>query len=167
MIYFIAAKGTPYVKIGRTAGDVKKRLAMLAVGCPFELRVIRVVAARGNEVSVERALHRKLKKFHRRGEWFALDSLQVESAVAEIEGGKICGHYKTFPSYLRDQLKRRGPIGDLARDSFNCGDGENPQMKKFTEWRQYLQRFGACDAAYHALIKAWMEYRRMRNTRSS
>lgn len=165
MIYFISAKGTPYVKIGRTRKPVEHRLAMLAIGCPLPLEIIRTVAVPvGSEAYVEKKLHRKFRQWRTRGEWFNLSRIEIEKTVAEIEGGKIRGFYKTFPSYLIDQLERHHPIGDLARDSFS--DGENPRMLKFTEWREYLDGFGACDGAYRALVLAWAEYRRVRISQS-
>lgn len=161
MIYFISAKGTPYVKIGRTKKPVEQRLAMLAIGCPLPLEIIRTVAVPvGSEADVEKKLHRKFKRYRKRGEWFVLNRIDIEKAVVQIEGGKIRGFYKTFPSYLVDQLERHHPIGDVARDSFS--EGENPRMLKFTEWRDYLLGFGACDEALRALVMAWAEYRRVR-----
>lgn len=161
VIYFIAAKGTPYVKIGRTRKPVEHRLAMLAVGCPLPLEIIRtVVVPVGNEADVEKKLHRKFKKYRKRGEWFVLNRIDIEKTVAEIEGGKIRGFYKTFPSYLIDQLERHHPIGDIARDSF--ADGDNPQMLRFTEWREYLESCNACGNAHRALVMAWAEYRHVR-----
>lgn len=161
MIYFIAAKGTPYVKIGRTRKTVEQRLAMLAVGCPLPLEVIRtVVVPGGSEADVEKKLHRKFKKYRKHGEWFVLNRIDIEKVVTEIEGGKIRGFYKTFSSYLIDQLERHHPIGDIARDSF--AEGDNPRMLRFTEWRSYLESYGACEAAHRALVMAWAEYRRLR-----
>jgi hypothetical protein len=164
LIYFIAAEGTPYVKVGRT-NNAKQRLEMLAVGCPYPLLLLRSVSfSVSTETQLEKRFHSHFAKYRQRGEWFSIDMAQIDSAIAEVEGGKLQPNYSKFIDYIHDQSKRHNLIGDLARDIL-ADDVDTSNLLRFTEWRNYLWQCGACDGALRALVMAWIEYRRVRKSR--
>ncbi len=73
MVYFIEAHGTGRVKIGHTMGGkpaLMNRIEDLQTGCPLSLVAIAVMPGGAPE---ERALHRKFRGLHERGEWFRLE----------------------------------------------------------------------------------------------
>ena len=81
-----------YVKAGQSA-DPLKRMTALLVGCPFEPRILATCSLPSARVAgqVETALHRALKAWHIRGEWFRLTLADREqfnalwkAAVAEF-----------------------------------------------------------------------------------
>lgn len=80
MIYFIWAKGTPFVKVGRTAGcdktSAQQRLQCLSAGCPHELELIYTfsLGSQHDDCQGEKQLHLGLTLIgrHVRGEWFRL-----------------------------------------------------------------------------------------------
>lgn len=72
-VYIIRAKGTDSFKIGRTAGDPRKRMASLQVGCPHELEIFYVIETK-DEAWLEQAMHKKLEEFRGVGEWFDINS---------------------------------------------------------------------------------------------
>lgn len=161
MIYFIEAVGTPYVKIGRTRTSVKSRMSALATGCPYPLQVVRLIAInQKRESKIEKQLHRKFKKFRSQGEWFAVTADQIIEAIHAIVKVRHNLPPQSFAEYLAEQVERRGFIGDLARDA--TGDNDFKGMTKFTQCRELLSNFGACDGAYRALVMAWIEYRRIK-----
>lgn len=65
-VYFIAAVGSPFVKIG-WAVSPRKRLAELQTGCPHVLRMEAAIA--GSRLH-EAAFHDRFGHLHFRGEWF-------------------------------------------------------------------------------------------------
>lgn len=161
MIYFIEAVGTPFVKIGRTRHSAKSRLSSLRTGCPYPLRIIRMLAVNlKRESQLEKQLHRKFKKYRAEGEWFALTEEQIIEAVHAIARVRKNLPPLTFAEYLAEQVERRGFIGDIARDA--TPDNDFKGMTKFTQCRQLLWNASACDGAHEALILAWIEYRRIK-----
>lgn len=80
MIYFAWARGTPFVKVGRTVSGDKAspqgRLNQLSVGCPHELELIHAfsLGSRHDDRLGEKRLHLALTLIgrHVRGEWFRL-----------------------------------------------------------------------------------------------
>lgn len=78
MIYFIEAVGANAVKVGYAA-NVGVRIKYLQTGCPFELRILKIIEGSRQD---EAALHRKWWQAHLRGEWFTLSKLRAE-IVAE------------------------------------------------------------------------------------
>lgn len=88
-VYIMAApalKGLTYFKVGVTS-DITKRICGVQTGCP--LRIARVwaitVGANGHAQAVESAMHATLKPFHSHGEWFAMetDNLDHKRAMSE------------------------------------------------------------------------------------
>jgi hypothetical protein len=68
-IYFISSDAVPNfpVKIGKAYGDVPARLAILQVGCPYELTVL---ATMQGTSTTEKFLHIEFHSCRYRGEWF-------------------------------------------------------------------------------------------------
>ena len=58
----------------------------------------------------------------------------------------------TFNKYLKSQLGRNDPIGDLAEDAL--GDKQFPPVNS-------LKSRGACDDAVDAARDAWKEYKKL------
>lgn len=67
-------------KIGYSTNPVK-RLNAIQTGCPFKLKM--VVVVKGNR-SVEKALHKKYKKYKTNGEWFSYKE-ELKEAVEKIK----------------------------------------------------------------------------------
>ncbi len=67
-------------KIGYSANPIK-RLNTIQTGCPFKLKMIVVV--KGNR-SVEKALHKKYKKYKTNGEWFNYKE-ELKEAIEKIK----------------------------------------------------------------------------------
>ena len=80
MIYFIEAVGADAVKVGYSLLDPWKRLLDFQVGCPLELRLLRVAA--GDEAH-EAALHKRWEAHWIRGEWFRLSAIEHEMSSIE------------------------------------------------------------------------------------
>ncbi len=70
LLYFIQAKDTNYIKIG-VSGCPKRRMSLLQVGCPFELKLIATLAQHGSITEGE--LHTRFRDLRVRGEWFKLE----------------------------------------------------------------------------------------------
>ena len=66
---------------------------------------------------------------------------------------------KTFYQWIKKQIKRNDPVGDLAKDiKF---DREAPKgAAGFSQWQGYLHDNNACDGAIKALDTAWSIYLR-------
>lgn len=76
MIYFIEANGM--VKIGYSSNP-KRRLQMLATGCPFKCTLIGVMKGLLED---EKEVHARFSHLRERGEWFKF-SPEVNSFIAE------------------------------------------------------------------------------------
>lgn len=61
-----------------------------------------------------------------------------------------------FEWWLARQKKRRGPIGDFARDA--AGEHVVPETKE--AWEQRLWEHGACLEALEAFELAWAEWQK-------
>ena len=93
-VYIIAEEGTDYIKIGHSE-NIRRRREVLQMGNPSSLYVLRVYDG-GSEV--ECWLHRKLKEYRKRGEWFdyghaivrALDAFENDED-SDIDVPKYCG----------------------------------------------------------------------------
>ena len=88
-IYIMAApamKGLTYFKVGITS-DIAKRVCGVQTGCPLRISRVWVILAGGNghAQAVESAMHSNLSAFHSHGEWFALetDNLDHKRAMNE------------------------------------------------------------------------------------
>lgn len=163
MIYFIAAVGTPFVKVGRTRKKVTERMAMLSVGCPFPLQVLKTIGGFDPiaEVVIEQGLHDHLGRFRERGEWFRIGAVEIADAIDAVKSGHIYAKksYYCFTDYLIAQAERKGWVGDLARD-FIADDGTKSPIGliSYKAWRNHLESLNACDGALEALDMAWLEY---------
>ena len=80
LVYFIAAEGTEFVKIGK-AVDVPARLRMLQTGSPFPLRLL---ALAPGGVARERALHETFAGSRTIGEWFRRSD-ELDSVIEEFK----------------------------------------------------------------------------------
>ena len=65
----------------------------------------------------------------------------------------------TFNKYLKSQLGRNDPIGDLAEDVQR--DAQFPPVKSLRELVGYLESHGACGDAVDAARDAWREYKKL------
>jgi hypothetical protein len=73
----------------------------------------------------------------------------------------------TFLAWLKSQVKRDDPVGDLARDETEAQHlykngferyGQTPKTNLLSEMRNHLYHIGACTGAINALEKAWEEW---------
>ena len=62
----------------------------------------------------------------------------------------------TFNKWLKQQVDRDDPIGDLARDTERAGYPKGSTLKA---WQAHLFYACACPEASHALDEAWQEWR--------
>lgn len=77
-----------FVKIG-IATSVSKRLAAMQIGCPFELKLMKVFKS-DDILAMERKLHNELVPYWHRGEWFKLPDLIMDRLMrAETVDGFI------------------------------------------------------------------------------
>ena len=106
MIYAVEALGTGFVKFG-VAVDVRKRIEMLQIGCPFELLVLATCVGGQKE---EREIHAKLSSSKHRGEWFRLDE-QANSVIADMLSMNGFKSYQSVATRRRLQIKDREPGG--------------------------------------------------------
>lgn len=58
--------------------------------------------------------------------------------------------------WLKKQIKRQDPVGDLSRDA--ARDPDFPKKGIREMYLDYLRIKGACEAARKAFRKAWREY---------
>ena len=65
----------------------------------------------------------------------------------------------TFNKYLKSQLGRNDPIGDLAEDAL--GDKQFPPVNSLKALVRYLESRGACGDAADAARDAWREYKNL------
>ena len=69
LVYVVGLSSLAYVKIGRTNGDVRRRVADLQTASPESLRLVFVL--RGG-ASLEREMHSRFAAHRARGEWFQM-----------------------------------------------------------------------------------------------
>lgn len=71
-VYFIEA-GRDIIKVGM-AKDVGKRARALQTAGPFEMRIIhKIEIAAEHALALEKAIHKRLKPYRMRGEWFRIE----------------------------------------------------------------------------------------------
>ena len=61
-----------------------------------------------------------------------------------------------FIQWLKKQVDRNDPIGDLARDLIH--DVKARRFKSYSRFRTYLEEIYACDGAIEACEKAYKEF---------
>jgi len=78
----LAEQSEPIIKVGIT-GNLSSRLSELGTASPFALEVLASLAfpSRAEARSNEREIHRELKSFKLRGEWFHLDPVTLASLL--------------------------------------------------------------------------------------
>lgn len=89
-VYVYAILAPTAIKIGRTSSHPHERLRTLQTGCPDTLKLLAYTTH-----TTERQMHRKLRRFHIRGEWYricpeVLDELRTwnwldEALLAQLE----------------------------------------------------------------------------------
>ena len=75
LVYLLKCEN--YYKIG-TASSLKTRLNTIQTGNPYEVKVVTYSDYLSNAYKVEARLHTAFKHKHVRGEWFALDSEDID-----------------------------------------------------------------------------------------
>lgn len=63
----------------------------------------------------------------------------------------------TFNQWLKTQVERDDPVGDVARDAM-ADKRRKPRNGNREAWRTFLSAAGACSAAHESLDEAWSEY---------
>lgn len=96
IVYFVRQADDNIFKIGITSGTMKKRLTGLQVGNPKKLRVYGELKTSESHRKIESFLHSKLKELRLEGEWFNLDSSQVDAIIKELQGAKITEQQPNF-----------------------------------------------------------------------
>ncbi len=69
----------------------------------------------------------------------------------------------TFEAWLKKQIKRDDPAGDLANDFFGAKKIKGDKFQKCDE--EHLDKWNACEGAYKALKQARKEYSNDENNR--
>ncbi len=77
-----------FVKVGVSTSPVH-RLPGLQIGCPFDLRLIHETESHSWACSLEKWFHRKMEEMCERGEWFKLESRQLNSIKKFLDDGRI------------------------------------------------------------------------------
>jgi hypothetical protein len=62
----------------------------------------------------------------------------------------------TFTAWLRKQVWRDDPVGDLARDV--VVDPTWPRTRGYFGFHLYLRKLAACEGAQRTLSQAWAEW---------
>ena len=76
--YVYMIKADQFVKVG-VAKNPEKRLEQMQTGSPYELEIIALLPfiTRSMAFEYENHLHRRLRRFHFRGEWFSIECLGI------------------------------------------------------------------------------------------
>lgn len=85
-VYFIENVETRRIKVGFTEGSPTKRLAALQTGSDAQLRLLGVVPSAADKGTTELQLHRRLRRFHYRGEWFNKDAYNMIREIIDSRG---------------------------------------------------------------------------------
>lgn len=131
-LYLIQCKANQFFthyKIG-IANDVQTRLATLQTGNPFELELIECYGFENAEI-VERAIHQAFKKQRIRGEWFELNSHQVED-----EFPKICVMLGGFVETVESDVSTDDEVEEAEEMISHTTGGKWDYQAMFAEgWR--------------------------------
>jgi Meiotically Up-regulated Gene 113 (MUG113) protein len=82
-VYFVENVETRRIKVGFTDGSVTHRVAALQTGSDAKLRLLGVIPALEGAGTTELQLHRRLRRFHYRGEWFRPEVFTVIRELIE------------------------------------------------------------------------------------
>lgn len=70
---YLIASGRDIIKVGK-AIDVRKRVRGLQTASPFHMQIIHTIEVSAKHVlALERLIHKRLKRYHMRGEWFKVE----------------------------------------------------------------------------------------------
>jgi hypothetical protein len=70
---YLIASGRNIIKVGM-ARDVGKRARALQTAGPFEMQIIHKIEVADDHVAaLEKLIHKRLKRYHLRGEWFCVE----------------------------------------------------------------------------------------------
>jgi|19_taG_2_1085344.scaffolds.fasta_scaffold170792_1 hypothetical protein len=110
-IYIIKANSVNYYKIG-SAMNVEHRLKTLQIGNPSKLRIIYAspICRRG----IEGEVHRNLKKYKHRGEWYKLNKEDLSFAINTIKENCMSYHKVKL---LQIKLRQQALIESKRTDS--------------------------------------------------
>jgi hypothetical protein len=101
-LYWIQMEDMCYVKIG-VAIDVRARLRELQVGCPVDLKVIRMSPV-ANMYYAERNEHQRYKDYHLRGEWFRFPTEMLSCGSANAHKHLRLSELKREIALLRERI---------------------------------------------------------------
>lgn len=85
-VYILRQAGTNLWKIGRTSGEVDKRVASLQTGNPASLEVYAVL---NGDKGLEKRVHKELRRQRKKGggvEWFEMYETEAMRIVALFGG---------------------------------------------------------------------------------
>ena len=126
---YLVASGKDIVKVGK-ADDVRKRISTLQTSSPFEMQVFHTIEVSSDNVgALEKLIHKRLKRYHLRGEWFrverataihiaqrAANQFGKDRAFAEVDESfmadttvkcRTCGHQATVKVEPRPRIRFR------------------------------------------------------------
>lgn len=70
---YLIASGRNIIKVGK-ADDVRKRVRGLQTASPFEMQIFHTIEVSSEHVgALEKLIHKRLKRYHLRGEWFCIE----------------------------------------------------------------------------------------------
>jgi hypothetical protein len=132
-VYVIGSPGSHIVKIGHSNAP-KKRLWLLQVGSPVELRLLAVFV--GGQ-ALEAALHRYFGAFHVRGEWFALGDDPVKAVREAVALGVAGLRSEAGPPTLPGTTRSNGFSTGLDMPSLHAMEGIDWDIRfpRLPEWR--------------------------------
>lgn len=100
-VYLMRIKGTNVYKIGQSVNP-SKRLWQLNNNMPYEVEIIHKILVE-NMRTAEDYLHRIFREKHLKGEWFALDEIDVE-VICKCQGkndDEICYEIAIVQKYFQ------------------------------------------------------------------
>lgn len=108
-IYFIQCMDSKkHIKIG-VARNVQRRIDELQTGCPYELKLIAQMhlTSRTAAYSLESDLHRRLKRFNIRGEWFSkkVRLKKIPELIKYKESLKKQKEKDIYPNEVMDEIE--------------------------------------------------------------
>lgn len=145
MIYVISS-GPDFIKVGHTDHSAEARAYELQCGNPVTLEVL--FTCNGN-VTFERMLHRMLKEYHVRGEWFR-SSQEVLSSIRRAS--KFYNGLPKDSSYLVSTLYRTGSV-PLKVICSRCGKIEHESMCCFVTMDNLYEEQSLTKVCLNCLIK--------------
>lgn len=87
-VYFIKESAMGKVKIGFTETSPYKRIASLQTSCPQDLNLFALIESE-NAMKLEKQIHKELKDFLFRLEWYSLTDNEIDSVLRRYGGRYI------------------------------------------------------------------------------